>query len=215
MFDMGAMIDLMTPLLMFVLIISLIMQLLKPIFSAVPSGKKEYISKDAGDRLKKYLYNAGKLNAARCNTLYMRNSDKNSGGKLGKIIGVIPSEYVTRFVIKRGWIMGVKKFVYCPTAMHTNLSGKEVYIDAIGIENAGGFYFPVPDKSFDNKKVFNATRAAFRADMQKMQVFDMEQIIPTQVEKAIAGEREIRERMERAPEEMEFKQEQGQGGGGS
>ncbi len=210
---MDAIMDLMTPLLMIVLIGSLVAQLLKPIFGMAPS-KKEYVSKDAGDRLKKYLFNAGKVNAARCKNLYIRNTSTNKGGKLGNIVGVIPSEYVTRFIIKRGLIMGEKKFVYCPTTMHTNLSGKDVYVDAIGIENAGGFYFPTPGGKYNIKRVFEAARAAFRADLQKMQVFDMEQIIPTQVEKAIAGEAEIRERIRRAPEEMEFKEEQQGGGGG-
>ena len=191
-------------------IIGLVVEMVGPWKNAIPS--RRYISKDAGDRLKKYLINASKLNPQNCRTLKIRRTKFNNGGKIGKIVGVIPSKFVTRFIIKKNPLMGLK-IIYCPIDMHTNILCRDVIINALGLENASGFYYPHPYKKEIRKKIFDFLQVAFNIDMYNMFIMDMKMINPTQIESAIAGsetpERLIREIPESPQYEKVYPEERG------
>lgn len=195
------------PLLIYGMIIAMflgmIYDFIKPMLGLVPN-KRQYVSRDAGDRLRKYLINASKLNPKKAKYLKIRRTGLNEGGKIGKIKGLIPSRYCTRFIVKAGLFS--KKIIYCPVDMHSSVHSREIVIHAMGLENASGFYYPIPYDGTQKKGVFDLFQKAFNIDMLTMQELDLHQINPTQIEKAIAGERVIERRTRRPPEEPEYEE---------
>jgi len=182
------------------LMVSLVLEIVRPFRGAISS--RRFLSRDAGDRLRKYLVNCAKLNPRNCRVLKMRRTKYNNGGKIGKIVGVVPSKFVTRFIIKRRAFSG-KQILYCPVDMHTNILCQDVIVNALGLENAAGFYYPHPYDKTLKKKVYNFLQTAFDIDMHSMFIMDMKMINPTQVEMAIAGERPIERIIREVPEEYE------------
>lgn len=170
-------------------------------------GKKQFDPESVGDRLKKYLILAAKINPRKAKILKMTRTEYNEGGKFGRIKGVITGGDVTRFVFKR-WIIGFSRVMYCPVYMHSTLHQKEVFVQGIGIENNSGFYFPIP-YSKTNLAAYTLTFDAFKKDLKKMERMDTQQIEVEQVIEAMIGTSSTEDIIE-APEEVPLSD---QGGG--
>jgi hypothetical protein len=142
-----------------------------------------------GDRLKKYLYNSRKGNPKTAKHIHMKRSPFNTGGFVGYCVGVLPTRYCTRFIFKRNWWQRWNyQLLYCPTSMHTSLHSNDVMIAGVGLDNAGGFYYPIPGDKKMNYDVFQVISNAIKIDLKKMQIIDTMQVEYDQVMSAIAGE---------------------------
>lgn len=158
-----------------------------------------------GDRLKKYLVKSGKANPKTARILKIRRTKYNEGGKVGYVHSAVPTRDCTRFIFKTG-IMGFKKVLYCPSSLHSSLHYKEVFIDAVSLENAGGFYYPIPYKGMSNTEAFTIANSAFKIDLKKMQVMDVHQLEIEQIYSSIAGTGAERELTHSAPEDIEYQE---------
>jgi len=192
--------------LLYVMIIAMfvmmIYEMLSPLFGINLFKKREYLSRDAGERLKRYLIRAGQTNPKNIKAISLKRTGFNEGGGIGRVVSIIPSKFCTRFIFKTNRL-GRKRILYCPIDMHSSLHTREVMIYGLGLEDVSGFYYPIPYKVADKKPVFDMFQKAFNIDMASMQLLDMHQIHPTQIEKAIAGEREAYRRVREAPEDLE------------
>jgi len=160
-----------------------------------------------GDRLKKYLFNARKGNPRIAKQIWMKRSPFNTGGFIGYCVGVLPTRYCTRFIFKRNWWQQWNlQLMYCPTSMHTSLHSKDVMISGVGLDNAGGFYYPIPDDKKQNYEIFRVIANAIKIDLKKMQIIDTAQVEYDQVMSAIAGAEMTEQFIEGAPEEMRLQQ---------
>ena len=86
-------------------------------------------------------------------------------------------------------------------------------IDAIGLDNAGGFYYPIPTGEKDNEDVFEIFRNALAIDLKKMEIVDTMQLEQEQIYSSIAGPSQ-QEEMIQQPEEYVMTRVPNQGGGG-
>jgi hypothetical protein len=164
-----------------------------------------------GDRLKKYLYNARKGNPKTVKTIQMKRSPYNTGGFVGHCVGVLPTRYCTRFIFKRNWWQRWNyQLLYCPTSMHTSLHSANVMISGVGLDNAGGFYYPIPADNKSNYDAFEIISNAIKIDLKKMQIIDTMQVSYDQVMSAIAGEETKEEFVTGAPETMVQQQQPSQ-----
>jgi len=162
-----------------------------------------------GDRLKKYLYNSRKGNPKTVKTLQMKRCHYNTGGFVGYCVGVLPTRYCTRFIFKRNWWQKWNyQLLYCPTDMHTSLHSSNVMIAGVGLDNAGGFYYPIPIDGKSNYEVFKTVSSAIKIDLKKMQIIDTMQVEFDQVMSAIAGKETTEEFITGAPETMVMPQRQ-------
>lgn len=178
-----------------------LMKMAKDLFKGVKfGGKKQFDPESVGDRLKKYLILAAKINPRKAKILKMSRTEYNEGGKFGRLKGSITGGDVTRFVFKR-WIIGFSRVMYCPVYMHSSLHQKEVFIRAIGIENNSGFYFPIPYDKKTNFETYTLTFDAFKKDLKKMERMDTQQVEVEQVIEAMIGAPETTDIIE-APEEV-------------
>lgn len=91
--------------------------------------------------------------------------------------------------------------------MHTSLHSQDVMIAGVGLDNAGGFYYPIPDDEQKNYDVFRIISDAVKIDLKKMQIIDTMQVEYDQVMNAIAGRETTDEFITGAPEEMVQKQQ--------
>jgi hypothetical protein len=156
-----------------------------------------------GDRLKKYLYNSRKGNPKSIKQLHMKRSPYNTGGFVGYCVGVLPTRYCTRFIFKQKWWQRWNyQLLYCPTSMHTSLHSTDVMIAGVGLDNAGGFYYPIPGDEKKNHEIFRLVSNAIKIDLKKMQIIDTMQVEYDQVMSAIAGEKTAEEFITGAPETM-------------
>ena len=96
--------------------------------------------------------------------------------------------------------------MYCPTTMHTSLHSSDVMVSGVGLDNAGGFYYPIPDDEQKNFDVFRIISDAVKIDLKKMQIIDTMQVEYDQTMSAIAGKEMTEEFITGAPEEMVQKQ---------
>lgn len=156
-----------------------------------------------GDRLKKYLVNAGKANPRTARIIKIRRTKFNEGGKVGYVVAAVPTRTYTRFVFKTA-LWGFKKVLYCPTGMHTSLHYKEVFINCVALDNAGGFYYPIPYSKASNAMVFKLCHTAFKSDLKKMQVMDVHQLEVEQTYSGISGIDREREIVEDSSEDIEY-----------
>jgi len=165
----------------------------RPTYGMVPTT--------VGERLKKYILKASKSNPHNVKELFLKRTDYSSGGRVGVVKGVLPTKYCTRFIFKNhrlGWM----KLMYCPTNMHTSLHSNQVQIDAIGLDNAGGFYYPIPHHENTIKNVFNIFKTALNIDLKRMQIVDMMQLEQEQIYSSIAGPGAAHEVTAGAPEDI-------------
>jgi len=165
----------------------------RPTYGMIPTS--------VGDRLKKYILKASKSNPHNVKELYLKRTEYSSGGRIGVVKGVLPTKYCTRFIFKNRR-MGWMKLMYCPTDMHTSLHSNQVQIDAIGLDNAGGFYYPIPHHHNTSEKIFKIFRDALNIDLKRMQIVDMMQLEQEQIYSSIAGSTATDEVISGAPEDM-------------
>lgn len=184
-----------------------LLRMSKGLFKGVKfGGKKQFDPESVGDRLKKYLILAAKINPRKAKILKMSRTEYNEGGKFGRLKGSITGGDVTRFVFKR-WIIGFSRVMYCPVYMHSSLHQKEVFIKAIGIENNSGFYFPIP-YDHSNLDAYSLTFDAFKKDLKKMERMDTQQVEVEQVIEAMIGTSQTEDIIE-APEEVPVSEDSG------
>jgi len=81
-------------------------------------------------------------------------------------------------------------------------------IAGVGLDNAGGFYYPIPDDNKKNYDVFRTVADAIKIDLKKMQIIDTAQVEYDQVMSAIAGAEMTEQFIEGAPEEMRLREQQ-------
>lgn len=196
----GTLINIGIPVAIIIFIALYLLRMMKGITKGVKfGGKKQFDPESVGDRLKKYIILASKVNPRKSKMLKMSRTEYSEGGKIGRIKGVITSGDVTKFVFKR-WIIGFSRVMYCPVYMHSALHQREVFVKAIGVENNSGFYFPIPyDKK--NLEAYILTFDAFKRDLKKMERMDTQQIEVEQVQSAMIGTSRTDDIIE-APEEV-------------
>jgi hypothetical protein len=160
-----------------------------------------------GDRLKKYIFNSRKGNPKAVKHIYMKRSPFNPGGFVGYCVGALPTRFCTRFIFKQHWWQRWNlQLLYCPTSMHTSLHSSDVMLAGVGLDNAGGFYYPIPDDKQKNFDVFKIISDAIKIDLKKMQIIDTAQVEYDQTMSAIAGREMTEDFITGAPEEMYQKQ---------
>jgi len=138
-----------------------------------------------GERLKKYIIQAVKFNPKTAKRLYLERTKYGEGGKIGKIVGHLSDKDCTSFIVKRS-IISKKELLYCPVNMHTSLHQKNVIINAVSLNSAGGYLYPIP-KNRPTKDVFNIVARQFEKDIRKMVTFDTPQIEVEQLYEGITG----------------------------
>jgi hypothetical protein len=191
------------PYVMGFIMIFVIYIMVRKLIGNVKITPKEQPPSTTGDRLKKYIYNARKGNPRIAKHLMMKRTPYNTGGYIGRIVGVLPTRYCTRFIFKAHWWQRWNyQLMYCPTGMHTSLHSHDVMIDGSGLDNAGGFYYPIPSDTQENYKVFEIISDALKIDLKKMQIVDTMQVEYDQVMSAIAGKETTDEFITGAPETM-------------
>jgi hypothetical protein len=162
-----------------------------------------------GERLKKYLHNSRKGNPKVVKEIYMKRTPFNAGGWIGHCVAVLPTRHCTRFIFKQHWWQTHSyQLMYCPTSMHTSLHSTDVMIGGVGLDNAGGFYYPIPSDETLNYSVFKIVSDAVKIDIKKMQIIDTIQVEYDQVMSAIAGKATSDEFIEMSPEDMVERQPQ-------
>ena len=163
-----------------------------------------------GERLKKYIIKAGKLNPKTAKTLLLSRTNWSEGGTVARIAGTLPTKNCTRFIIKKG-LFSKKLLMYCPTNLHSSLHNKEVILYGVGIESAGGYYYPLPEKKvMSNHEVFRIVSKAFESDLRKMLTMDTLQMELEQTYQGIAGQQR-EEKFYGEPEEIiEYEKEPGE-----
>ena len=192
-----------------IIMVVIIYVMMKRMFSGMVKRPAEMPPSSTGDRLKKYLFNARKGNPKIAKQIWMKRSPFNTGGFIGYCVGVLPTRYCTRFIFKRNWWQQWNlQLMYCPTSMHTSLHSKDVMIAGVGLDNAGGFYYPIPDDKKKNYDVFRTVADAIKIDLKKMQIIDTAQVEYDQVMSAIAGAEMTEQFIEGAPEEMRLREQQ-------
>jgi len=140
-----------------------------------------------GERLKLYFIQAAKLNPKTVKRLYLERTEWAEGGKIGRVVGHMTDKDCTAFIIKKGFIFGLKFLLYCPVDMHTTLHQKEVIIHGVSIHSAGGYLWPVPKEKGETSAVFMIVASAFEKDLKRMMSMDVPQIKIEQIYEGITG----------------------------
>jgi len=179
----GPLISIMVPVIIVIFCFLYFMKMMKEL--AGPAKRKQFSPQNVGDRMKKYIILAAKANPNKSKVLKLRRTKYNEGGNIGRIYGVTTTGDVTRFVFRQ--FMGRRQVLYCPTAMHSSLHHREVFIDAISLENLSGFYFPVPYQG-ENWDTYVLTSDAFKKDIKRLQRMDIQQIELEETAAAMIGE---------------------------
>ena len=160
-----------------------------------------------GERLKKYIIKAGKLNPKTAKTLLLSRTNWSEGGTVARIAGTLPTKNCTRFIIKKG-LFGKKLLMYAPTDLHSSLHNKEVILYGVGIESAGGYYYPLPTANrMSNHEVFRIVSKAFESDLRKMLTMDTLQLELEETYHGIAGTRREDEFLKEHEEIIEYEKE--------
>jgi len=200
--------EILMPVIVGFFMIIIIWKMVKSMTQGVVQRRKVDINPTSvGDRLKKYLVKSGKANPQTAKILKIRRTKFNEGGKVGFVHSAVPTRDCTRFIFKTGRF-GFKKVLYCPSSLHSSLHYKEVFIDAVSLENAGGFYYPIPYKNMTNTEAFTIANSAFKIDLKKMQIMDVHQLEIEQIYSSIAGTGTERELTHSAPEDIEYQEVQ-------
>jgi hypothetical protein len=149
---------------------------------------KEIDPTTTGERLKKYIIRAGKLNPKTVNRIILSRTQWSEGGKIASVAGCLPTKNCTRFILRPRLYFGKKTLFYCPTNMHSSLHNKEVIVHGTGIDSAGGYYYPIPSgQILTNAEVFEIVSTQFEADLRRMLTMDSLQMELEQTYKGIAG----------------------------
>lgn len=182
-------ISLLIPIIIIIFCTLYLAKMLKELTAGFGPKPKTFSPQNIGDRLKKYIIIASKCNPSKSKILKLRRTKYGEGGVLGYISGVVVSGDCTKFVFKKTRWIGFRQVLYCPSFMHGNLHAKEVFLDAISIENISGFFFPLPyDKK--NVEVYKLTFNAFKKDLKKMERMDTQQVEVEQILSSMIGEYE-------------------------
>lgn len=191
-----------------VIVMIFIVKIFKKIVINVPKAARvtEIDPTTTGERLKKYMIKASKLNPKTAKTLKLERTIWSEGGRIGRIHGAMPTKDCTRFIVKRG-IFSRKNLFYCPTDMHTSLHNKEVMVNGTSIDTAGGYLYPIPCNGNDNKTIFGVIAEAFEADLRKMLTMDSLQMELEQTYQGIAGLDREGEFYEEPQEIIEYEKE--------
>lgn len=191
-----------------VIMLIFIVKIFKKIVINVPRASKikEIDPTTTGERLKKYLAKASKLNPKTAKIMKLERTIWSEGGKIGKIVGTLPTKDCTRFLVKRNFFSR-KNLFYCPTDMHTSLHNKEVMIRGTSIDTAGGYLYPIPCNGKSNKSVFKIVAESFEADLRKMLTMDSLQMELEQTYQGIAGLDREEEFYEEPQEIVEYEKE--------
>ena len=211
--DIGQLFGILFPIVLAAVVIIIAWTLIKKMMGGFQPPRYGIRPMSVGERLKKYIVKASKSNPHNVKTICLRTTEYSSGGRIGRVVGVLPTKNCTRFLFKNrrlGWM----KLMYCPTDMHTSLHSNQVTINAIGLDNAGGFYYPVPaNRSAQN--VFRIFKEALNIDLKRMQIVDMMQLEQEQLYSSIAGSSAQEEIVRTSPEEIRLQrvdnQQQGEG----
>jgi hypothetical protein len=139
-----------------------------------------------GERLKKYIIQASKMNPKTAKSLYLERTEWGEGGKIGHVVGHITDKDTTSFIIRKHFI-GRKYLLYCPVDMHTTLHQKHVIIHGVSIHSAGGYLWPTPKGDEATSDVFMVVSAAFEKDLKRMVTMDVPQIEVEQIYEGITG----------------------------
>jgi hypothetical protein len=189
------------PIIMGGIMIFVVYIMVRRMFGGMAKRPEEMAPSTTGDRLKRYLFNARKGNPKIAKQIWMKRSPFNTGGFIGYCVGVLPTRYCTRFIFKRNWWQQWNyQLMYCPTSMHTSLHSRDIMIAGVGLDNAGGFYYPIPSDTRKNYEIFKIVANAIKIDLKKMQIIDTSQVEYDQVMSAIAGEQMTTDFIEGAPE---------------
>jgi len=160
-----------------------------------------------GERLKKYIIKAGKLNPKTAKTILLTRTSWSEGGTIAKVVSTLPTKNCTRFIIKNGFF-GKKLLMYCPTDLHSSLHNKEVIIYGVGIESAGGYYYPLPTANrMSNHAVFRIVSKAFESDLRKMLTMDTLQLELEETYQGIAGKHREEEFLKEPENIVEYEKE--------
>lgn len=204
--DMSGIIEMMMPFIMMGILAIIIVSMIKKLTGNISIPKYGMSTDNSGERLKKYLLKASKSNPKNVQSIYLRQTDYSPGGKIGRVTGVLPTRFCTRFIFKNSRI-GRMKLMYCPTYMHTSLQSKQVMIAGVGLDNAGGFYYPLPYDHQKNHTVFQMIMEAINIDLKRMQVIDGIQLEVEQIMESITGAEEYhKEYTAAAPEDYDIKE---------
>ena len=98
--DLGGIIGFVMPIIMGVIVIVVAWALIKRFGSRLSVPQYQYEAENSGERLKKYLLKASKSNPHYVKTLFLKRTEYSSGGRVGKVKGVLPTKYCTRFLYK-------------------------------------------------------------------------------------------------------------------
>jgi len=194
-----------------VIVLIFIVKIFKKIVINVPRAArvKEIDPTTTGERLKKYIVKASRLNPKTAKTLKLERTIWSEGGRIGRIAGAMPTKDCTRFIVKRGFFSR-KNLFYCPTDMHTSLHNKEVMVNGTSIDTAGGYLYPIPCNGNDNKTIFKIIAEAFEADLRKMLTMDSLQMELEQTYQGIAGLDRENEFYEEPQEIIEYEKNEGE-----
>ncbi len=205
--DISGVIELAMPFIIFFIMIILVVSMFKRLVGNANINIPRFGMKteNVGERLKKYLLKASKSNPKNSQWLYLKQTDYSPGGRIGRISGILPTRYCTRFIFRNSRI-GRMKLMYCPTNMHTTLQSKQVMVSGVGLDNAGGFYYPLPYDSEKNHHIFSLVKDAIHIDLKRMQVIDGIQLEIEQIMESITGKDYYDDFTTNAPEEYEIKQ---------
>lgn len=202
MMDMSLIIYMLIPLMVFMMLKN--MGLLK--FLKSPQ-KKEEVPRDAGERLQKYLKMSGKANPRNAKILSLTQTRDTPGRRIGRIKGIIPTPSFTKFIVKFN-LFSFQKIIYCPPSKHTSLHAKCVNINAMGLRNISGLYFPIFDNDGGSDPTmhewFKLDSSEVRKDIAEMMEIDLNDYWAHTIGQSIAGriEKEELKRYEGPKEEV-------------
>jgi len=185
----GTLISILLPIIIIIFCTLYLAKMFKDLTKGLGPKPKTFSPQNIGDRLKKYIIVASKCNPSKVKVLKLRRTKFNEGGTLGWITGVVVTGDCTKFVFKKMRYIGFRQVLYCPSYMHGNLHSREVFLDAISIENISGFFFPLPyDQT--NIEPYKLSFDAFKKDLKKMERMDTQQVEVEQIISSMIGEYE-------------------------
>lgn len=202
--DISSLLETFMPILIWFIMIIIIIRMVKGLIGSFGAQKQPtmgILPTSVGERLKKYIVKASKSNPTYVKELYLRRTEYNPGGYIGRVVGVLPTKYATRFIFKNhrlGWM----KLMYCPTHMHSSIHSRQVIINGVGLDNAGGFYYPLPGSAIENSKAFQIFKNALNIDLKRMQIVDVMQLEQEQTYASISGPSDYDEITSGAPEDI-------------
>jgi len=177
-----------------------------------PARKQEIDPTSTGERLKKYIVKASKMNPKTAKQVKLSRTKWSEGGKVAKVYGCLPTKNCTRFVLQPRGFFSRKVLMYCPTDLHSSLHNKEIMIYGTSIDSAGGYYYPIPNgQKMKNSEVFQIVSEQFEADLRKMLTMDSLQMELEQTYQGIAGYRREDQFLEEPEEVIEYVNEGDEG----